>query len=88
MESLCVLEIINAETSVPWNISSTAKAAKFPKYKCLDEWYSTVFQARTHTNMHTPTHAHTLPLNNVASAADQNNLGPKKIHADTKQFSQ
>jgi hypothetical protein len=29
-----------------------------------------------------------LPLNNVASAADQNNLGPKKIQANTKQFSQ
>jgi hypothetical protein len=85
MESLCVLEIINAETSVPWNISSTAKAAEFPEYKCLDDRYSTAFQARTRAHTHTHTH---MPLNNVASAADQNNLGPKKIHADTKQFSQ
>jgi len=51
--------------------SSTAKAAEFPEYKCLDERNSTVFQA------HARTHTHTLPLNNVASAADQNNLWPR-----------
>jgi len=62
--------------------SSTAIAAEFPVYKYLDEWNSTVFQACMHTctHTHTHTHTHTLPLYNVASAADQNNLGAKKIH--------
>jgi hypothetical protein len=58
----------------------------FSEYKRLDERNSSVFQARTHASARA--HTHTLPLNNVASAADQNNLGPKKIHANTKQFSQ
>lgn len=47
--------------------SSTAKTAEFPEYKCLDEWNSTVFQARTracacthtHTYIHMRTYTHT-----------------------------